>query len=79
MQARQSLWKFQQDQQRYAEILGVIPMGRRTDLEDEIEIAIFPFSTSPGFKRYLTEFPNGDIEFPIWKHTFYSRKTIFQD
>ena len=29
--------------------------------------------------RYLTEFPNGDIAFPIWKHTFYSRKTIFQD
>jgi hypothetical protein len=50
MPTGQSLWKLQQDQQRYAEILGGIPTGRRTDPEDEIEIAIFPFFTSPGFK-----------------------------
>jgi hypothetical protein len=47
MTARQSLRKLQQDQQRYAEILGGIPTGRRTDPEGEIEIAIFFFSLSP--------------------------------
>jgi len=47
MPVRQGLGKLQQDQQRYAEILGGIPTGRRTNPEDEIEIAIFLFLLAP--------------------------------